>query len=209
MTAIEISHPGGPEVLRAVERPTPQPARGEVLIRVRAAGVSRPDAMQRRGAYPPPPGASDIPGLEVAGMVAAVGEGVRASMIGERVVALLAGGGYAEYATAPIEQVLPHPTSFSDVEAAAIPENMFPVFDNMITRGRLAAGELVLVHGGTSGIGTTAIALARARGARVFVTAGGAEKCQRARELGAELAIDYRAQDFVAEVKQATNGRGV
>lgn len=209
MRAIEIAEPGGPEVLRLVERPDPIPSAGEVLIRVAAAGVSRPDAHQRRGFYPPPPGASDLPGLEVAGTVAAVGAGVDAALIGTRVVALLAGGGYAERATAPIEQVLPAPSSYSDVEAAAVPENTFTVFDNLVTRGRLRAGESVLIHGGTSGIGTTAIGIARARGARVFVTAGSAEKCARAVELGAHAAIDYRKEDFVDAVRAATDGRGV
>lgn len=209
MIAIEISTPGGPDVLVPVERPTPSPAAGEVLIKVAAAGVNRPDVMQRQGGYPPPPGASDIPGLEVAGVVEAVGAGVTEWRAGDPVCALVAGGGYAEYCTAPAPQCLPVPGGLDMVAAAALPETFFTVWTNVFERGRLAAGEWILIHGGSSGIGTTAIQLARAFGARVVATAGTAEKCAACEALGAERAINYRETDFVAAVRSTTGGRGV
>ena len=209
MIAIEIAHAGGPEVLRLVELPAPQPGPAEVLIRVEAAGVNRPDVMQRLGKYPPPPGASDIPGLEVAGVVAAVGEGVTTLAAGDRVCALVSGGGYAEYCVAPALQCLRVPPGLDAVSAAAIPEAFFTVWTNLFERGRLRAGERALVHGGTSGIGTTAIQLARAFGATVFATAGSAEKCEACRRLGAALAIDYRKEDFVEVIARETGGAGV
>jgi putative PIG3 family NAD(P)H quinone oxidoreductase len=209
MTAIEISSPGGPEVLRPVRRPVPRPARGEVLVAVAAAGVNRPDVMQRLGQYPPPPGASDIPGLEVAGHVAAVGEDVTEWAEDDPVCALVSGGGYAEYCAVPAPQCLPVPAGLDLVQAAALPEAVFTVWTNVFERGRLATGETLLVHGGASGIGTTAIQVARAWGARVLATAGTPEKCAACERLGAERAIDYKKEDFVAAVKQATEGRGV
>jgi len=209
MIAIEISQPGDPEVLVAVERPRPQPAPGEVLIKVAAAGVNRPDVFQRRGRYPPPPGASDIPGLEVAGTVDALGADVHGWAVGDAVCALVAGGGYAEYCTAPAPQCLPAPRRLDLVAAAAIPETFFTVWTNVFERGRLQPNESLLVHGGSSGIGTTAIQLARARGSRVFATAGSREKCDACVRLGAERAIDYRQEDFVAVVRDTTGGRGV
>lgn len=209
MTAIEIAEPGGPEVLRPVMRPVPRPGPGEILVKVRAAGVNRPDVMQRKGQYPPPPGASDIPGLEIAGTVAALGDGVAALAPGDALCALVAGGGYAEYCVAPAPQCLPVPAGLGMVEAAALPETCFTVWDNVFTRGRLAAGETLLVHGGSSGIGTTAIQIARARGARVLTTAGSDEKCRACKALGAARAINYRTEDFVAAVKEVTDGKGV
>lgn len=209
MRAIEIREPGGPDVLAVGERPKPTPGPEDVLVRVEAAGVNRPDVMQRMGQYPPPPGASDIPGLEIAGTVELVGAAVTAWRPGDRVCALVSGGGYAEYCTAPAGQCLPVPAGLSAVEAAALPETAFTVWTNVFERGRLAAGESLLVHGGSSGIGTTAIQLARARGARVFATAGSPEKCDACVRLGAEQAFDYRAVDFVTAVKAATAGRGV
>lgn len=209
MIAIEIREPGEPDVLVPVERPQPAPAAGEVLIRVAAAGVNRPDVFQRRGRYPPPPGASDIPGLEVSGTVEALGAGVRDWRVGDAVCALVAGGGYAEYCAAPAPQCLPVPRGMDVVTAAAIPETFFTVWTNVFERGRLQAGESILVHGGSSGIGTTAIQLARARGSRVFATAGSAEKCAACERLGAERAINYRDADFVAVVRDLTGGRGV
>jgi putative PIG3 family NAD(P)H quinone oxidoreductase len=206
---VEISRPGPPEVLVPARRPVVPPGGGEVLVRVAAAGVNRPDVMQRQGKYPPPPGASDIPGLEIAGEVVAVGEGVADWRVGDRVCALVAGGGYAEYCPAPSPQCLPVPKGLGLVEAAALPETFFTVWTNVFERGRLAAGETILVHGGTSGIGTAALALARAFGARVFATAGSPEKCAASLRLGAEVAIDYRAQDFVSVVREKTGGRGV
>jgi NADPH:quinone reductase len=208
MTAIEIREPGPPQVLRAVRRPLPQPKAGEVLIRVTAAGVNRPDVLQRKGLYPAPPGASDIPGLEVAGVVVAVGEGVTDPALGARVCALLAGGGYAEYATAPAVQCLPAPTQLSLEEAAALPETFFTVWFNVFERARLRSGETLLVHGGASGIGTSAILLGKAFGARLIVTAGTAVKCAACRELGADHAINYHEQDFVEATLRATDGRG-
>jgi putative PIG3 family NAD(P)H quinone oxidoreductase len=207
--AVEISAPGAPDVLRLVERPDPVPGPGEVLISVAAAGVNRPDIMQRRGAYPPPPGASDIPGLEVAGTVVRVGEGVTTCRPGDTVCALVSGGGYATLCVAPAPQCLPVPGSLDVVHAAAVPETFFTVWTNVFDRGRLRAGETALFHGGASGIGTTAIQLASARGARVFATAGSPEKCRACEALGAERAIDYRAQDFVEAVLALTGGRGV
>jgi NADPH2:quinone reductase len=210
MIAIEISTPGDPEVLVPVERPMPALAAGEVLIKVAAAGVNRPDVMQRRGKYPPPPGASDIPGLEVSGTIAALGDGVGPDWrVGDAVCALVSGGGYAEYCAAPAPQCLPVPKGMELVPAAAIPETFFTVWTNVFERGRLTAGESILIHGGSSGIGTTAIQLARARGSRVFATAGSAEKCRACERLGAERAINYRDEDFVAVVKAATGNRGV
>ena len=209
MAAIEIVAAGGPEVLRLARRPTPKPGIGEVLIRVTAAGVNRPDVMQRQGRYPPPPGASDIPGLEVAGVIVGIGENVTSPGVGESVCALVAGGGYAEYCVAPTPQCLPIPRGLDFVQAAGIPETFFTVWTNVFERGRLAAGESFLVHGGSSGIGTTAIQLARARGARVFATAGSPEKCKTCEQLGAERAINYRTEDFVQVVRELTGGRGV
>ena len=210
MSAIEIAEPGGPEKLQLTERPVPLPATGEVLIAVEAAGVNRPDVLQRKGEYPPPAGASDLPGLEVAGRVVAVGLGVNRFRVGDAVCALVTGGGYAAYCAAPEPQCLPVPKGFSMVEAAACPETFFTVWHNLFERGRLAAGESVLIHGGTSGIGTTAIMLARAFGARpIFATAGSPHKCRVCEELGATHAIDYKHADFVKGVKGATGGRGV
>jgi NADPH2:quinone reductase len=209
MNAIEISQPGPPDVLKLVERPLPAIGPNDVLIRVVAAGINRPDVMQRMGHYPPPPGASDIPGLEVSGSVDDVGADVTAFVRGDRVCALVSGGGYAEWCAAPVGQCLPVPTGSDFITAAALPETTFTVWSNVFDRGRLASGEILLVHGGSSGIGTTAIQLAHARGARVLATAGSAEKCAFCEELGAERAINYREEDFVAAVKDATNGRGV
>ena len=209
MTAIEIREPGGPEVLVPGTRPVPEPSAGEVLVKVAAAGVNRPDVLQRRGDYPPPPGASDIPGLEIAGTVVALGPEVSELALGDRVTALVTGGGYAEYCAAPVPQCLPIPKGLSAVEAAGMPETFFTVWTNVFDRGRLAAGETFLVHGGSSGIGTTAIQLAKAFGARVFATAGSAEKCRACEALGAERAVNYREEDFVEAVKAATEGAGV
>jgi putative PIG3 family NAD(P)H quinone oxidoreductase len=208
MIAIEISQPGEPDVLVPVDRPRPSAGAGEVLIRVAAAGVNRPDVFQRRGRYPPPPGASDIPGLEVAGTVEALGADVSSFHVGDAVCALVAGGGYAEYCAAPALQCLPVPRGVDLVAAAGIPETFFTVWTNVFERGRLQAGETLLVHGGSSGIGTTAIQIARARGARVFATAGSAEKCAACERLGAERAINYRSEDFVAAVRSLTGGSG-
>src|SRR5471030_1435827 len=196
MRCIEISTPGPPEVLKLVERPDPIPGPGEVLIRVAAAGVNRPDVMQRRGLYPPPPGASDLPGLEVSGTIAAVGDGVAEWRVGDRVCALVSGGGYATLCVAPALQCLPVPSGMRIVTAAAIPETFFTVWTNVFDSGRLRAGEIALFHGGSSGIGTTAIQLAVARGARVLVTAGSDDKCRACEAIGAERAINYRTEDF-------------
>ncbi|QPH52876.1 NAD(P)H-quinone oxidoreductase [Pontivivens ytuae] len=209
MRCIEISKPGGPEVLVAAMRPVPEPAAGEILIRVKAAGVNRPDALQRAGAYDPPPGASDLPGLEAAGEVAAVGPGASRWKEGNAVTALLPGGGYAEYVVTPADHALPVPEGIGWEEAAALCETFFTVWINVFERAALKAGETFLVHGGSSGIGTTSIQLAKARGARVFATAGSAEKCAACERLGAERAINYRDEDFVEVVKGATGGRGV
>jgi putative PIG3 family NAD(P)H quinone oxidoreductase len=209
MLCIEISEPGGPDVLRLVERPDPLPAAGELLIRVAAAGVNRPDVMQRRGLYPPPPGASDVPGLEVAGRVVAVGAGVTTFSRGDDVCALVSGGGYGTLCAAPAAQCLPPPRNLPVISAAAIPETFFTVWSNVFERGRLKAGESALFHGGASGIGTTAIQLAAARGARVFATAGSDERCRVCETLGAVRAFNYRTTDFVAALADATGGRGV
>ena len=209
MIAIEIREPGEPDVLVPAERSMPVPASGEVLIRVAAAGVNRPDVFQRRGRYAPPPGASDIPGLEVSGIIEALGSGVNGWRIGDAVCALVTGGGYAEYCVAPAPQCLPLPRGMDIVTAAAIPETFFTVWTNVFQRGRLQRGESLLVHGGSSGIGTTAIQLAVARGSRVFATAGSADKCAACEKLGAERCINYRDADFVAVVRDATGGHGV
>jgi NADPH:quinone reductase len=209
MIAIEIRSPGAPDVLVPVDRPMPVPAAGEVLIKVAAAGVNRPDILQRLGKYPPPAGASDIPGLEVSGTIEAVGADVGGFHKGDRICALLAGGGYAEYCVAPAPQCLPVPRRVDVVDAAGLPETFFTVWTNVFERGRLQRGESLLVHGGSSGIGTTAIQLARAFGARVFATAGSDKKCAACERLGAERAINYRTGDFVAAVLDATGGTGV
>ena len=213
MRAIEISTPGPPDVLTPVERPRPLPGAGEVLVEVAAAGVNRPDVLQRRGAYPPPPGASDLPGLEIAGRIVALGPSLDEMPMrwreGDVVCALVAGGGYAEYCAVPAVQCLPVPAGCSMVEAAALPETFFTVWTNVFERGRLQPGESLLVHGGTSGIGTTAIQLARAFGARVFATAGSAEKCAACERLGAEIAVPYREHDWVYALREATAGRGL
>jgi NADPH2:quinone reductase len=208
MRAVEIASPGGPDALRETTRPVPRAAAGEVLIEVAAAGVNRPDVLQRMGAYPPPPGASDIPGLEVAGRIVALGEGVREWNKGDSVCALVTGGGYAEYVNAPAAQCLPVPKGLSEVEAAGLPETFFTVWINVFDRARLAKGESLLVQGGSSGIGVTAIQMARAFGNRVFVTAGSDEKCRACEQLGAERAINYRTEDFATVVKEITGGRG-
>lgn len=208
MKAVEIAQPGGPEMLRLVERPTPAPGRGEILVRVEAAGVNRPDLMQRLGKYPPPPGASDLPGLEVAGTIAALGPEVARWREGDSVCALVAGGGYAEYCLVPAPQALPLPRGVRAEEAAAIPETFFTVWTNLFDKGRLSDGERVLIHGGTSGIGTTAIQLARAFGASVFATAGSDDKCAACERLGAR-AINYRTADFVQVIRDWTGGAGV
>jgi len=208
MTVIAIRAPGGPEVLTAEQRPVPKPDDGEILIEVAAAGVNRPDVMQRMGLYPPPQGATDIPGLEIAGEIVAVGPGVARWKETDKVLALVVGGGYAEFCLAYESHALPVPAGLSLIEAAAIPETFFTVWYNTFERGRLAAGETVLIHGGSSGIGTTAIQLATAFGARVITTAGTPEKCAACRKLGAEIAINYKTEDFVAATKQATGDRG-
>ena len=200
---------GGPDVIRIAEAPVPRPGEGEVLVKVVGAGVNRADLMQRAGNYPPPPGESEVPGMEIAGHVAALGEGVTGLRPGDAVCALLGSGGYAEYALADAALCLPVPRGISLVEAAGIPETFFTVFDNVFTRGRLKAGDWLLIHGGSSGIGTTAIQVAKAFGATVIVTAGSPEKCAVCRALGADYAIDYKRQDFVEEVKKITGKRGV
>ena len=209
MIAIAISEPGGPDVLRPVEIPVPHITTREVLIRVIAAGVNRPDLMQREGKYPPPAGASEIPGLEVSGTISACGPGVERWREGDEVCALVSGGGYAEYCVAPEVQCLPVPSTLAAVAAAAVPETFFTVWANVFERGRLREGESFLVHGGSSGIGTTAIQMARAFGARVFATAGSAEKCRACEGLGADRAINYKTEDFAAVVTDLTDGRGV
>lgn len=209
MTAVAIQEPGGPEVLRVEERPLPQPGPGEILIRVAAAGVNRPDVLQRMGAYPPPPGASDLPGLEVSGEVVACGEGAGRHAIGSRVTALAPGGGYAAYCKVPEGHALPVPEGLTLVEAAAVPETFFTVWTNVFDRSGLAGGERFLVHGGTSGIGTTAIQLAKAFGAEVFTTVGSEEKAAAARKLGADHAINYREQVFEKAILEITSGKGV
>jgi NADPH2:quinone reductase len=208
MTAIAISAPGGPEVLKPEQRDVPKPGESQILVKVAAAGINRPDVMQRKGQYPPPPGAPDIPGLEIAGEVAAVGGQVKRWKVGDKVTALVAGGGYAEYCLADETVALPVPKGFSMVEAAALPETFMTVWHNVFQRGALKSGETILIHGGSSGIGTTAIMLAKAFGARVIVTAGSAQKCAECKKLGADFAVDYKTQDFVAATKEATGGRG-
>ena len=208
MHAVEIAAPGGPEALVPCRRPVPEPGHDEVLIRVRAAGINRPDVMQRQGQYPPPPGASDLPGLEVAGEVVRAGPGVDRFAAGDAVTALVAGGGYAEYCVAPDAQVLPVPDGVSVVDAGGLPETFFTVWTNVFERGRLRAGETLLVHGGASGIGTTAIQLAAARGARVFATAGSDDRARACEALGAERGINYRTEEFVAVVRDGTGGAG-
>ena len=207
MTAIGIKTPGGPDALVPEERPVPKPGAGEILVKVAAAGVNRPDVMQRQGNYPPPPGAPDIPGLEIAGEVVALGPDAKRWKIGDKVMALVIGGGYAEYALAHESHALPV-GGLSMIEAAAVPETFFTVWHNVFERGALQKGETLLVHGGTSGIGTTAIMLAKEFGARVVTTAGSAEKCEACRKLGADVAINYKTEDFVAATKAATNDKG-
>ena len=209
MTCIEIPEPGDHTALKPGTRPVPSPGEGDVLIKVAAAGVNHPDLMQRRGAYPPPPGASDIPGLEVAGTVAALGSGVSAFEIGDEVLALVAGGGYAEYCVAPGEQVLPIPNGLTMVEAAAIPETFYTVWINLFERARLKTGETTLIHGGASGIGTAAVMIASALGSTVLATAGSSEKCEACTKLGAMRAINYKEEDFVAVANDLTDGKGV
>jgi NADPH:quinone reductase len=208
MTAVGIRTPGGPEVLVPEERPVPSPGTGEVLVKVVAAGVNRPDVMQRRGLYPPPPGASDIPGLEIAGEVVALGAETRRWKRGDQVMALVGGGGYAEFCLAHESHALPLPQGLSLTEGAATPETFFTVWHNVFERGALKAGETLLVHGGTSGIGTTAIQLAKAFGARVITSAGSDVKCDACRKLGADLAVNYKTEDFVAATKAFTDGKG-
>jgi NADPH2:quinone reductase len=209
MSVVEIAAPGGPEQLKLAQRPVPVPKEGEVLVRVAAAGVNRPDVMQRQGRYPPPPGASDLPGLEIAGEIAALGPKVSGLAIGDAVTALLPGGGYAAYAIAAAPLCLPVPKGTSMVEAAAIPETFFTVWTNLFDRGRCKAGDTVLIHGGTSGIGTTAIQLASAWGARVFATAGSDDKARACERLGAARGINYRTEDFVEVMRAETAGKGV
>jgi NADPH:quinone reductase len=209
MRAVEITAPGKPEVLVEGSRPVPQAQAGEVLIKVAAAGVNRPDVLQRLGHYAPPPGTTDIPGLEVAGEIIAIGQGVTEWKIGDKVCALVAGGGYAEYCVAPAPQCLPIPKGLSMIEAAALPETFFTVWSNVFDRAKLSAGETLLVQGGSSGIGTTAIQLAHAMGHRVFATAGSDDKCAACEKLGAEKAVNYKTADFVEVIKAATHGKGV
>lgn len=208
MNAIAIREPGGPDVLTLVKRPVPRPGPGEILVRIAAAGVNRPDVFQRAGAYPPPPGASDLPGLEISGVVAALGEGAALFTLGDPVCALVAGGGYAEFCVVNERNALPVPASLSMVEAAGVPETFFTVWSNVFERGGLTPGETLLVHGGSSGIGTTAIQLAKAFGAVVIATAGSQAKCDACTALGADHAINYRTQDFVAAVRAATHDHG-
>jgi NADPH2:quinone reductase len=208
MTAIAIREPGKPDVLVPQERDVPAPKPGEVLVRIAAAGVNRPDVMQREGKYPPPPGAPDIPGLEIAGEVVALGDGVQRWKSGDKITALVPGGGYAEYMTVHESNALPVIAPLSMVEAGAVPETFFTVWHNVFERGALKAGETMLIHGGSSGIGTTAIMLAKCFGARVITTVGSEEKAAACRKLGADLAINYNTQDFVAETKKATDGKG-
>ncbi|HEU0229660.1 MAG TPA: NAD(P)H-quinone oxidoreductase [Burkholderiaceae bacterium] len=209
MKAIEISEPGGPDVLKLVDRPEPTPGPGEVLIRVSAAGINRPDVFQRQGRYAPPPGASDLPGLEVAGRIVSGDVGDTGLAVGDRVCALVAGGGYAEYCVAPAAQCLPVPQGLTDVEAAGLPETYFTVWSNVFDRGRLSPGESLLVHGGASGIGTTAIQLASALGHTVYATAGSDDRARAVEKLGAALCINYRTHDYVEEIRRATAGKWV
>ena len=208
MTAIVIRTPGAPDVLVPEERPVTAPGEGEVLVKVAAAGVNRPDVMQRKGQYPPPAGATDIPGLEIAGEVVALGQGVTRWKLGDKVMALVVGGGYAQYCPAHESHCLPVPAGLSMVEAAAIPETFFTVWYNTFERGKLKAGETLLVHGGSSGIGTAAIQLAKTAGARVITTAGTAKKCEACKKLGADVAVNYKSEDFVVATKAATAGKG-
>ena len=208
MMGVEIAEPGGPEVLRAIEMPLPVPGPGEVLVKCAASGVNRPDIFQRKGAYPPPKGASPLPGLEIAGTVVAHGPGTDGPALGTEICALVAGGGYAEYCTAAAALCLPVPAGLGLEESAALPETFFTVWTNLFDSGRLAAGEALLVHGGSSGIGTTAIQIAKAFGARVIATAGSAEKCAACLRLGADVAVNYREEDFGAAVAEATEGKG-
>ncbi|WP_233548297.1 NAD(P)H-quinone oxidoreductase [Aurantiacibacter zhengii] len=208
MSAVVISEPGGPEVLTIVSQPVPHPAQGEVLVRVSHAGVNRPDCLQRAGAYPPPKGASELPGLEISGEVVALGEGVDPGELGKRVCALVNGGGYAEYCIARPEHCLPVPDGLSMAEAAAIPETLFTVWHNVFQRGYARDGETILIHGGTSGIGTMATMLGKLFGMHVITTSGSDDKAAASREVGADLAINYKTQDFVEEVKKYTDGRG-
>jgi putative PIG3 family NAD(P)H quinone oxidoreductase len=208
MQVVEITQPGPPEVLKSASRPVPRPAAGEVLIRVAAAGVNRPDVLQRQGHYPPPPGTTDIPGLEVSGEIVSVAPDVRTCRVGDKVCALVAGGGYAQYVSAPAVQCLPIPDGLSVQDAAALPETFFTVYLNVVQRGELHTGDTLLIHGGSSGIGTTAILLGKALGARVIVTAGSDRKCAACLELGADVAINYREKDFVEAVLESTDGRG-
>jgi NADPH2:quinone reductase len=208
MTVIAIRAPGGPEMLVPEERPVPAPGAGEILVKVAAAGVNRPDVRQRQGSYPPPKGATDIPGLEIAGEVAALGSGVNRWKVGDKVCALVVGGGYAQYCLAYEPHALPVPPQLSMVEAAAIPETFFTCWQNMFMRADVKAGDWVLVHGGTSGIGTTAIMLAKAFGAKIVTTAGSPDKCVAAKKLGADVAVNYKTEDFVSITKEATGGKG-
>lgn len=209
MKAVEISKPGGPEVLKLVERPMPEPKAGEVVIKVSAAGVNRPDVFQRAGSYPPPPGASDLPGLEVAGEIVGGDAAAGGFAVGDKVCALTAGGGYAEYCIAPAQHCLPIPKGLSEIEAAGLPETYFTVWSNVFERGRLSAGEALLVHGGASGIGTTAVQLATAMGNAVYATVGSDERARAVEKLGALKGINYRSQDYVEEIKALTGGKGV
>jgi NADPH2:quinone reductase len=209
MTVVEIAAPGGPEQLRTAVRPVPQPGNDEVLVRVEAAGINRPDVMQRQGRYPPPPGASDLPGMEIAGEIAALGPNVSGLKVGDKITSLLPGGGYAGYAIAAAPLAMPIPKGLTMVEAAAVPETFLTVWTNLFERGGCKAGDVVLIHGGTSGIGTTAIQLAKAWGARVFATAGSPEKARACEKLGAERGIDYKTEDFVEVIRAATKGYGV
>lgn len=209
MTAIEITQHGGPDVLKPVKRPVPKPGAGEVLVKLAAAGVNRPDLAQRAGHYPPPPGASDIPGLELAGTVVALGPDAKSLKVGDQICALVAGGGYAEYCAVPEPQALPIPKGLTPLQAAALPETYFTVWTNVFDRGHLKAGESILIHGGASGIGTTAIQLSKAMGATVYATAGNAAKCAACVKLGAKRAINYKTEDFVEVIKAETRGEGV
>ena len=209
MTVVEIAAPGGPEQLKTALRPVPQPGKDEVLVRVEAAGINRPDIMQRQGRYPPPPGASDLPGMEIAGEIVALGPNVSSLSVGDKIASLLPGGGYAGYAIAAAPLAMPIPKGLSMIEAAAIPETFMTVWTNLFERGRCKAGDVVLIHGGTSGIGTTAIQLAKAFGARVFATAGSPEKARACEKLGAVRGIDYKTEDFVEVIRAETNGYGV
>jgi len=208
MTAVEITEPGGPDVLAACQRAVPDAGEGEILVRVAAAGVNRPDVIQRQGLYPAPPGASDIPGLEIAGAVVALGSGTQRWQLGDRVTALVPGGGYGEYCTAHWSNALPVPNGLTMAQAAALPETFFTVWSNVFDRGGLSEGETFLVHGGTSGIGTTAVQLAKAFGATVIATAGSDEKCAACRDLGADLAVNYQTDDYVKAIKEFTSGKG-